>query len=127
MITTRRKYGVVFVSVCWRRKKNHICLTGNFDECVRNETDDTVGCVSLMRVIPGICASEYAFPLLSFNGIGGILYGGAVFNVDFNDNLLNAAVKYDDWLSNELPVLISSHPADKNEEKTHNKMVVLIK
>lgn len=82
-----------------------------------------------MRVIPGIWASEYAFPLLSFNGIGGILYGGAgaVFNADFNDNLLNAAVKYDDWLSNELPVfidaMIGSHPADKKNDQ----MVVLIK
>lgn len=52
-------------------------LTGNFDECVRNDTDDTDVCVSLI-VMPGIWASEYALPLLllSFNGAGGILYGG---------------------------------------------------
>lgn len=57
-----------------------------------------------MSVMPGICASLYALPLLSFNGIGGILYGGHVvdsvdFNVDedvddvFSDNLANATVK----------------------------------
>lgn len=78
-------------------------LTGNFDECVRKETDEPFGCVSLMSVMPGICASLYALPLLSFNGIGGILYGGHVvdsvdFNVDedgdvFSDNLANATVK----------------------------------
>lgn len=66
--------------------------------------------------MPGIWASEYALPLLSFNGSGGILYGGlAVFNADFNDNFVNAAVNFDDWLSDELPVFkgaVDSHPAD---------------
>lgn len=66
--------------------------------------------------MPGIWASEYALPLLSFNGSGGILYGGlAVFNADFNDNFVNAAVNFDDWLSDELPVFkgaVVSHPAD---------------
>lgn len=63
------------------------------DECVRNDTDDT-GCVSLISVMPGIWASVYALPLLSFNGAGGILYGGvSVFNVDFNDNFVNATDK----------------------------------
>lgn len=76
-------------------------LTGNFDECVRNDTDDTDVCVSLI-VMPGIWASEYALPLLllSFNGAGGILYGGlgifdlsiiATVDVDFSAaNLANA-------------------------------------
>lgn len=72
-------------------------LTGNFDECVRNDTDDTDVCVSLI-VMPGICASEYALPLLSFNGAGGILYGGLGIFVasttvdDFNVNLADALV-----------------------------------
>lgn len=73
-------------------------LTGNFDECVRNETDETFGCASLMSVMPGICASLYALLLLSFNGTGGILYGGHVVSVfndvpDFSDNFCNATVK----------------------------------
>lgn len=73
------------------------CLTGNLDECVRSETDATVGCVSFISVMPGIWASVYALPLLSLSGNGGILYGGlSAFNVDLNDNFVNAAVKYDD-------------------------------
>lgn len=48
--------------------------------------------------MPGICASEYALPLLSFNGAGGILYGGLGIFVasttvdDFNVNLADALV-----------------------------------
>lgn len=56
--------------------------------------------------MPGIWASEYALPLLSFNGAGGILYGGlwifvstmatATETVDFNGvNLVNALVNDD--------------------------------
>lgn len=71
-----------------------VILTGNFDECVRNDTEDIFGWVSLMSVIPGIWASVYALPLLSFNGAGGILYGGlSVFNVDFNVNSDSATVR----------------------------------
>lgn len=58
-----------------------------------------------MSVIPGIWASLYALLLLSFNGTGGILYGGqfSVFNVDdFNDSFDNATVKYDDWFCTRL-------------------------
>lgn len=101
-------------------------LTGNLDECVRNETDDTFGCVSLMSVIPGIWASLYALLLLSFNGTGGILYGGqfSVFNVDdgddFNDIFDSATVKYDDWLCTRLSTPIAdwfdSTPAEIKTE-----------
>lgn len=67
--------------------------------------------------MPGIWASVYALLLLSFNGNGGILYGGlsVVFNADFNDNFVNAADKYDDWLSNWRPLFtaaIESLPAE---------------
>lgn len=107
-------------------------LTGNFDECVRNDTDETVGCVSFISVMPGIWASVYALPLLSFSGNGGILYGGlsmVFFNADFNDNLVNAAVKYDDWLSNGRPVFtgaIGSQPAEMEfNDIVHDRLSIL--
>lgn len=47
-------------------------LTGNFDECVRSETDELI-CCSLLVAVPGMVASPYD-PFWA--GCGGILYGG---------------------------------------------------
>lgn len=102
-------------------------LTGNFDECVRKDTDDTVACASLISVMPGIWASTYPLmALLSFKGTGGILYGGlSIFNEDFNDSFVNAAVKYVDWVSTVLPNVTgawNSLPAEIKKKKQHIKM-----
>lgn len=67
--------------------------------------------------MPGICASLYVLALFSLSGIGAIVYDGAlgVFSADFNDNFVNAAVKYDDWFSTAVPAFtgaIDSLPAE---------------
>lgn len=144
----------IYLSIYLKGSSNFDGLTGNFDECVRNDTDDTDVCVSLI-VMPGIWASEYALPLLSFNGDGGILYGGLGIFVSTTTtatigvliaNFVDAALVKDvddgddggdggdDWLFDGLLVfagVIDSLPADKkidnnNKKRDENKITHII-
>lgn len=89
----------------------NVKLTGNLDECVRNDTDDTDVCVSLI-VMPGIWASEYAWPLLSFNGDGGILYGGLGI---FAASIGPIGDGADDFIANLVDTLVKAAVADDGD------------